>query len=145
MVRSQNLQTMDALAPFHLKGVDFDRLYELRHYKGKFLLTESGQFIAKIISNADWRQKEFLHKEVLVELGIRDPLDKEVKKHIVGGGLLDLELIDDYVELRLSGSSGDYGDYDPESIDLAGLERAIENAFGLGMMPVLVIPSADMK
>ena len=86
---------------------------------------------------------ELFHDMVVSELGVKAPESMDVKEVITGGGKIEVELINEYVECRLYGESTIYGDYKPGVIDTAALEMEIRDIFELDEIPVLVIPDFE--
>ena len=85
----------------------------------------------------------FFHDDLVGGLGVKEAESMDVKKVIAGGGKIEIELVDDYVECRIYGKSTVYGDYDPDEIDTSALEDEIRDVFGLDEMPVLVVPDYE--
>jgi len=115
-------------------------LYALKALKGKFVVTGDGKFLARLFPKEEWDGSSYFHYQIVEELGVKDAEKPHVKALMAGGGKMELELMDDYVECRLYGVSTTYGSYKVSDIDMAQLEQAIEARFHLGMMPIVVIP-----
>ena len=140
---SSDLSVLKGLADFEIWGEDFKHYQEDRFYKGKFVLTDAGKFLAKLVPKEKYAKIELFHNSMLKDLGVQNPDSPEVKKAIAGGGKIEIELIGDYMECRLYGESQTYGKYNMFDVDLPGLEKAVEETFGVGGMPVLVIPDYE--
>ena len=134
-----DLNVLKNLPDIKIWGEDFEEFGEIKLFKGKFVITDDGNFIAKIVPKEKYDKMDIYHNTMLEDLGVEDPDSSAVKKTIIGGGKIELEMVQDYVECRLYGSSKTYGDYDKSDIDLARMEKAIEATFHLGMMPILVV------
>ena len=139
MKTSEDLKTLKALPSFKIWGEGFARFDDVKIYKGKFVVTKDKKFIAKLVPKSEYDQVMLFHNFMLEELGVKESESQEVRKIAVGGGKIEIELIDDYVECRLWSKSTTYGGYEPTDIDLAGVESAIQKTFNLGLMPILVI------
>lgn len=109
-------------------------------YKGKFVVTRSNKFFAKLFPEQEWNVSSFFHSMILEEMGIEHSDSPAVKKEIKGGGTIEVELIDDYVEVRLYGKSSIYGPYQPDCVDIGGIEAIIRTMFDLMDISILVIP-----
>ncbi|MBU0577028.1 hypothetical protein KJ742_04025 [Patescibacteria group bacterium] len=140
---SDDINVLKNLPEIKIWGEGLEDIYELKNYKGKFVITDDGKFIAKVLPRSDYNKAELFHDKILEELGVKNPTSAEMKKVVVGGGKIEIELIGDYVECRLYGVSQTYGSYDASDIDQAKMERAIEAALHLGMMPILVVPDFE--
>lgn len=140
---SNDLAVLKGLPDFEIWGEDFKHFREDRFFKGKFVLTDEGKFVAKLVPKEKYEKIELFHNSMLKELGVKNPDSAEVKKAIAGGGKIEIELIGDYMECRLFGESQTYGKYNALDIDLPGLEKAIDEEFGIGGMTVLVIPDYE--
>jgi hypothetical protein len=134
-----DLNVLKNLPDIKIWGEDFKEFGEIKLFKGKFVITDDGNFIAKIVPKEKYDKMDIYHNTMLEDLGVEDPDSSAIKKTIIGGGKIELEMVQDYVECRLYGSSKTYGDYDKSDIDLARMEKAIEATFHLGMMPILVV------
>ena len=126
-----------------LWGEEFDEFKKNRAYKGKFVVTDGGQFFAKLYPKSEWDSLSFFHDDLVGELGVKDTKGMDVKEVIVGGGKIEIELVNDYVECRIYGKSTIYGDYSPGEIDTSVLEDEIRDVFELGDTPVLVVPDYE--
>ena len=100
-----------------------------------------GKFFAKLFPFKEYKGLKFYHNEILEEMGVKKATSPAVKKEVAGGGKIEVELINDYVEVRLCGGSSIYGDYFPDDIDIGEIERLIRIMFGLKSIPVLIIPA----
>jgi len=140
---SEDINILKSLPDIHIWGEDFEQFGEIKLFKGKFVITDEGKFIAKIVPKEKYDKMDIYHNTMLFDLGVKDPDSKSVHNAIVGGGKMELEMVGDYIECRLYGGSKTYGDFDKTDIDLARMEKAIESIFHLGMMPILVIPDFD--
>ena len=65
------------------------------------------------------------------------------KKEMGGGGKMDVELINDYVEVRLYGRSTNYGHYNPDCVNIEAIEGIIHTMFELLDLPILVVPDFE--
>ena len=140
MPGAMDLKSLSALPRFKIGGHSLDNFYDVKSYKGKFVVTKQGQLLIKIVPLPDYEKHRFYHTEILEEAGVKNAESPKVKSAIKGGGKIEVELIEGYLECRLFDKSDLYGRYDPKDIDQAGLELALDSTFGLGMMPILVIP-----
>ncbi len=138
-----DLKVLKNLPSIKIWGEDLEDIYNIKRYKGKFVITNNGKFIAKILPKDKYDQADVYHNTMLEELGVEKPDSPVMKRAIVGGGKIEVELIQDYVECRIYGSSKTYGDYDKSDIDLARMEKAVAATFHLGMMPILVVPDFE--
>lgn len=111
-----------------------------KHFKGKFIVTTKGKFYAKLFPFREYEKTKFYHNEILEGMGVKNPTSAAVKKEVQGGGKIEVELISDYVEVRLYGSSSIYGDYIPEDVDIGEIEKLIRVMFEVRTLPVLVVP-----
>ncbi len=134
-----DIQKLSELPDVKIWGADFSKLYDVKFYKGKFVVTDAGKLIIKVVPKIEWDAEIFYHNGIVGECDIEHPESNAVKHAIKGGGKIEIELVDDTLECRLYGRSTVYGYYDPEMIDQARLETALEATFHVGMMPVLVI------
>ena len=112
-------------------------------YKGKFVITDGDKFFAKLFPKKEYDGSAFFHNMVLEEMGVKNAESPGVKKEVEGGGKIEAELIDDYVEVRLYGKSSIYGPYDPDCVDIGAIEEIIRTMFDLIDLPVLVIPDME--
>ncbi|MBN2096685.1 hypothetical protein JW752_04825 [Candidatus Peregrinibacteria bacterium] len=126
-----------------LWGEDLDDFKAIKAYKGKFVLSDEGQFFAKLFPKREWDSVSFFHDDLIRELGVKDAKSMDVKEVIIGGGKIEIELFDDYAECRLYGKSTVYGDYNPNDIDTTALETEIRDTFELGDEPVLIVPDFE--
>ncbi len=138
-----DLNVLKNLPDIKIWGEDLEGFGGIKLFKGKFVIMDDGKFIAKIVPKEKYDKMDIYHNTMLYDLGVTDPDSSAIKKIIIGGGKIELEMIEDYVECRLYGSSQTYGDYDKSDIDLAKMEKAIEATFHLGMMPILVVPDFE--
>lgn len=141
--KNPDIEVLKNLPEIKIWGEEFEKIDQIRHYKGKFVITAGGKFIAKLLPKNQYDTTKLWHNTMLKELAVKKPESPAMKKEIVGGGKIELEMIGDYVECRFYGKSSVYGNYDPTDIDMAKMERAIEATFHLGMMPVLIIPNFE--
>lgn len=121
-------------------GEDFENIDQIKAFKGKFVVTKDGKLFAKLFPKSEWGNIEFFHNHVVQELGVRDAESPEMKQKIVGGGKIEVELVNGYVECKLYGKSTIYGLYDPAAINAIALESELKEVFALGEIPALVIP-----
>ncbi|MBN2306407.1 hypothetical protein JXD20_00295 [Candidatus Peregrinibacteria bacterium] len=112
-------------------------------YKGKFVITHDDKFFAKLFPKKEYDGSKFFHHMILEEMGVKNAESSAVKKEVEGGGKIEVELIDDYVEVRLYGTSSVYGPYTPQCVDIAEIEGVIRTMFELIDLPVLVIPDLE--
>ena len=134
-----DLKIIDNLPLVKIWGDDFDKMDDIRVYKGKFVVTDNGKLFAKLFPLDEWGNIEFFHDMVVGELGVNDARSMDVKDVVIGGGKVEVELMENYVECRLYGKSTIYGDYDSNSIDVTLLEAEIRDVFDLDEMPVVII------
>lgn len=118
-------------------------LSKVKVYKGKFVMTNDGKFFAKLFPKEEFDGSSFFHNMVLEEMGVQDTTSEAVKKEVEGGGKIEVEMIDDYVEVRLYGKSTIYGRYNPDSVDIGGIEGVIRTMFELLDLSILVIPDVE--
>lgn len=118
-------------------------LGKVKRYKGKFVMTNEGKFFAKLFPEEAFDGSSFFHNMLLEEMGIEKADSPAVKNGIGGGGKIEVELIDDYVEVRLYGKSGIYGPYKPDCVNIGSIEEVISTMFELIDMPILVIPDLE--
>jgi len=111
--------------------------------KGKFVMTTDGKFFAKLFPKEEFDGSKFFHNMVLEEMGIENADSPAAKKEVEGGGKIEVELIDDYVEVRLYGKSSIYGPYNSDCIDIGAIEGVIRTMFELEDLPILVIPDLE--
>jgi len=126
-----------------LWGEGLDTFKKIKAYKGKFVVSDEGQLFAKLFPKKKWDSVSFFHDDLVRELGVKDAKNMDVKEVVIGGGKIEIELVDDYAECRLYGKSTVYGDYNPDDIDTAALEAEIRDMFELGDEPVLIIPDFE--
>jgi hypothetical protein len=138
--KTGDIQILESLPKVKIWGNKLEDIYDIRSYKGKFVITADGKFIANILPRNEYDKADIFHNTMLLDLGIKNPDSAEMKRAIIGGGKIEVEMIEDYVECRLYNVSKTYGPYDKDDIDIAEMENAIEATFHLGMMPILVIP-----
>ncbi|MBU0706400.1 hypothetical protein KJ657_04155 [Patescibacteria group bacterium] len=112
-------------------------------YKGKFVMAHDGKFFAKLFPEKEYDGSKFFHNEVLEEMGVKKADSPAVKKEVEGGGKMEVELIEDYVEVRLHGKSSIYGPYNPDCVDIGEIEGVIHTMFDLIDLPILVIPDLE--
>ena len=143
MVAIKDLKIIEDQPPVKIFGEHFDEIKKIKAYKGKFVTTEDGKLFAKLYPKSDWDNMEFFHDDLVGELGVKDAKSMDVKEVVVGGGKIEIELINDYVECRLWGKSTVYGDYNPENIDVAAIETEIKEIFDLDKTPILVVPDFE--
>lgn len=129
----------------HVKvwGEGFDKIQTHKAYKGKFVVTDDGKLFAKLYPKADWDKVSFFHNELMNELGVKDAESPDVKEIVTGGGKIEIELVDDYIECRLYGKSTIYGEYNSEDIDTTALEAEIRKVFDLDERPILAVPDFE--
>jgi len=121
-------------------GEDFDEIKNIKFYKGKFVVTEDGQFFAKLYPKKEWDNINFYHDLLVRELGVDDPENMDVKEIVIGGGKIIIEFIENHIECRLYGKSTIYGDYKPTDIDLKAVGMELKEVFGLDEIPVTINP-----
>ncbi len=112
-------------------------------YKGKFVITNEGKFFAKLFPKKEFDGSAFFHNMVLEEMGVNKAESPAVKKEMDGGGKIEVEMIDDYVEVRLYGKSTIYGPYKADCVDIGEIEGLIRVMFDLADLPILVIPDVE--
>lgn len=118
-------------------------LKKVKFYKGKFVITQDGKLFAKLFPQKEYDGSKFFHNMVLEEMGVKDAESAAVKKEVAGGGKMEVELLDDYVEVRLYGKSSIYGPYSADNVDIGELEELVRVMFELDDEPVLVIPDFE--
>ena len=118
-------------------------LSKVKVYKGKFIITEDDKLFAKLFPKEEYDGSAFFHNEILEEMGVGKAESPAVKKEVQGGGKIEVELIEDYVEVRFYGKSSVYGQYNSDCIDIAAVEEVINTMFELIDLPVLVIPDFE--
>ena len=106
-------------------------------------MTQDGKFFAKLFPMEEWDGSSFFHNMILEEVGIANSQSSAVLKEVPGGGKIEVEMMDDYVEVRLYGKSTIYGHYNPEAVDIGEIEAVIREMFELIDLPVLVIPDYE--
>lgn len=143
MPSAKDLKIIEDQPPVKLLGEDLDEIETNKAYKGKFVITHDGKLFAKLFPKSEWDNIEFFHDILMEELGVKDAKSMDVKEVLVGGGKIEVELIDDYVECRLWGKSTIYGEFNPNLIDIAAIESEIREVFELDEMPVLVVPDYE--
>ncbi len=134
----RDLEIIEELPPVTLWGERFDEAQTVKHFKGKFVVTDDGKLMGKLFPLAVWDRIEYFHDMVVMELGIEDAKNMDVMEKIIGGGKIEIEFFDDHAECRLYGKSTIYGDYDSEAVDEAALKNEIREVFDLDEIPVLV-------
>jgi hypothetical protein len=140
MQKTNDIEILNNLPNIKIWGEDFEKFGKIKLFKGKFVITNKGKFIAKIVPKEKYAQMDIYHNKMLYDIGIQDPDSKEMHNLITGGGKIELEMINDYAEFRIYGESQTYGPYNKDDINIAEIEKAIEATFHLGMTPILVIP-----
>ncbi|MCK5612519.1 hypothetical protein KAR91_62175 [Candidatus Pacearchaeota archaeon] len=135
----RDLKIIEEQPLIKILGEDLERIADLKIYKGKFVITDDGKFLAKIFSKIEWDEIQFFHDMILEELGVQDAKNMDIKEVIVGGGKMEVEFFDTFVECRLYGKSTIYGEYDSASIDSESLEVEIQEVFDLDDLPVSVL------
>ncbi len=138
-----DLKIVDSLPQIKIWGEDFDKIGNLRFYKGKFVVIDDGKFFAKLFPLSKWDSIEFFHDMLIRELGVNDARSMDIKNVVMGGGKVEVELMDDYIECRLYGKSGIYGNFDSNSIDMNLLENEIRNVFNIDEIPVNIVPNYE--
>lgn len=118
-------------------------LAKVKAYKGKFVMTEDSKFFAKLFPRDEWDGSSFFHNMILEEMGVKNAEVPAIKKEVPGGGKIEVEMMDDYVEVRLYGKSSIYGRYNAESVDIGEIEAIVREMFELVDLPVLVIPDYE--
>ncbi len=134
----KDLEIIQELPPAKLWGDGFDDTSKIKHFKGKFVMTDEGKLMAKLFPKLIWDRVEYFHDMVVMELGVEDPKSMDVMEVIVGGGKIEIEFFDDHVECKLYGKSTIYGDYDAEAVDETALKIEIREVFDLDEIPVLI-------
>ncbi len=143
MTASTDIAAIEDHPRVKLWGEGLDDFKKIKAFKGKFVLSDEGQLFAKFFPKKKWDSVSFFHDDLVRELGVKDAKSMDVKEVIIGGGKIEVELVDDYVECRLYGKSTVYGDYNPDDIDTTAFEEEIRDTFGTGDMPVLVVPDFE--
>ncbi len=118
-------------------------LSKIKVYKGKFVVTNDGKFFAKLFPKEEFDGAYFFHNMILEEMGVQNATSEAVKKEMGGGGKMDVELINDYVEVRLYGRSTNYGHYNPDCVNIEAIEGIIHTMFELLDLPILVVPDFE--
>ena len=139
MSTKRDIQIITIQPSVKLWGEDFDKIKNIKSYKGKFVVTDNRKLFAKLYPKSKWDNVELFHDMLVSELGVNDPESMNIKEIIVGGGKIEIELINSHIECRLYGKSTVYGDYDPEEIDTKALEIEIKEAFDADDIEVLVV------
>ena len=101
----RDLKIIEEQPLIKILGEDLERIADLKIYKGKFVITDDGKFLAKIFSKIEWDEIQFFHDMILEELGVQDAKNMDIKEVIVGGGKMEVEFFDTFVECRLYGKS----------------------------------------
>lgn len=143
MSAENDLEIIESQPPVKIWGEDFEDIDSIKAYKGKFVMTEDGKLFAKLYPMSEWGNIELFHDMVVSELGVKDAESMDVKDMIIGGGKIEIELIENHIECRLYGKSTIYGDYDADAVDITALEMEIREVFELDEIPVLVIPDYE--
>jgi hypothetical protein len=141
--KTADMETLKSLPEIKIWGNKLSDIYNIKLYKGKFVVTGDGKFIAKILPKSEYDNAKIFHNNMLLDLGIKNPDSAEMKRMVTGGGKIEVEMVGDYTECRLYGESQTYGPYDKNDINIAEMESALEATFHLGMMPILVIPDFE--
>lgn len=143
MPSEKDLKLIEDQPPVKIWGEHLDEIENNKVYKGKFVVSEDGKFFAKLYPKSEWPDIELFHDMVVEELGVKDAKSMDVKEIIVGGGKIEIELMENFLECRLYGKSTIYGEYDPDAIDAALLENEIQEVFELDDMPVHLITDLE--
>ncbi len=138
-----DLQLIEEQPLVKLWGEGIDEVQSHKVYKGKFVVTDDRRLFAKLYPKSEWDNIELFHDMVVKELGIKEPESMDVKEVIVGGGKIEIELIENHVECRLYGKSTIYGDYESGDINVSALENEIRETFDLDEMPVSIVPDFE--
>lgn len=139
MSDAKDIHLIETQPAVRVWGEDLDDLKSVKHYKGKFVMTEDGRLFAKLFPKSTWDSIEFFHDMLVSDLGVQDPESMEVKELIVGGGKIELMLVEGHLECRLYGKSTIYGDYNANAVDPAALEEELQEVFEVDEMPVSVV------
>ena len=143
MSASKDIAMIEDQPRVKIWGEGFDEFKKIKAYKGKFVISDEGQIFAKLFPKAEWENVSFFHDDLVGELGVKDTKSMDVKAVIMGGGKIEIEAIEDYVECRIYGKSTIYGDYNSNDIDTSAIEDEIRDVFELGDTPVLVVPDFE--
>jgi len=143
MSPEKDLQIIESQPPIKLWGKHLDEIERHKAFKGKFVMTDDHKLFAKLYPKSEWDDVELFHDMVVADLGVNDAESMDVKEVIMGGGKIEVELLEGHVECRLWGKSTIYGDYDSSHVDAKALEDEIQNVFNLDDMPVQVIPDYE--
>ena len=143
MSASEDIAVIESQPRVKIWGEGFGEFKKTKVYKGKFVITDSGKVFVKLFPKKDWDKVSFFHNQLVEEVGVKNLEGKDMKNLIIGGGKMEIEFIEDYVECCLYGKSGIYGNYNPDDIDTSAIEDEICDVFGLGDMSVLVIPDFE--
>ena len=139
MSPESDLKIIQSQPSVKLWGKDLDEIERHKAFKGKFVMAVDGRLFAKLYPKSKWDSIELFHDMVVADLGVGDPESMDVKEQIVGGGKIEVELMDGFAECRLYGKSTIYGDYESDTVNKEALEDEIQDVFGLDDMPVSVI------
>ena len=143
MTKINDAEILKHLPNIKIWGEDFEQFGKIKLFKGKFVIADDGKFIAKIVPKEKYEKMDIYHNKMLYDIGVQDPDSEEMHNLIIGGGKIELEMIDDYAECRFYDKSQTYGPYSKDKINIAEMEKAIQTTFHLGMTPILVIPDFE--
>ena len=115
----------------------------IKAFKGKFVVTQKGKFFAKLFPKNEFDGSIFFHNMILEEMGIKNAEAPVVKKEIQGGGKIEVGLVNGYAEVKLYGKSTIYGRYNPDLLDINGIEEKVRVVFELMDLPILVVPDFE--
>lgn len=139
MTKNQDIKIINNLPKITIWGDNFEDFSIIKFFKGKFVVTDDGKLIIKIIPKKEYDKSILYHNTMLEDLGITNSTSPDMYKKIVGGGKVEVKMIGEYVECRLYGKSTTYGYYDKKNINKVDIENAIRDIFEIIEIPVLVI------
>lgn len=143
MPPESDLKIIQSQPSVKLWGKGLDEIEKHKVFKGKFVMSDDHKLFAKLYPKSEWDGIDLFHDMVVADLGVNNPESMDVKEVIVGGGKIEVELVENHLECRLWGKSTIYGDYDSSHVDTGALEHEIQDVFNLDDMPVQVIPDYE--
>jgi hypothetical protein len=130
--KTKNEALLDSVADVRIKIEKHDD-HQIKRFKGKFVITKGGKFIAKIFPVDLYNGSNFFHNNILEEIGIEDAQSDEVKNLIAGGGKIEVELLEDHAECRIYGKSTNYGPHDPAALNLPRIEEVLQEVLKINV------------
>lgn len=126
------------MSPASLWGINLKDYSSIKNYYGKFIVTEWGHVLLKLVPKSFWDQFPFFHVDILKEAqDFHSNVNPSTQ--VQGGGHIQMNFLEDFTEVELFGKSTVFGPFNKDWINKDQLEKEIRSQFDLrAEVPVLI-------